>query len=82
MPDDDLIDKLLAQLPAPYPLSTGRSSNETSLPSVRREGTGMGYSFASFITLIPPSSLINHRRSCPYVPKYFSPARLGPWFKQ
>ncbi|KAK3497316.1 uncharacterized protein B0T23DRAFT_80835 [Neurospora hispaniola] len=39
MPDDDLIDKLLAQLPAPYPLSTGRSSNETSLPSVRRERT-------------------------------------------
>ncbi|EGZ76924.1 hypothetical protein NEUTE2DRAFT_52107 [Neurospora tetrasperma FGSC 2509] len=42
MPDDDLIDKLLAQLPAPYPLSTGRSSNETSLPSVRRESTELG----------------------------------------
>ncbi|KAK3355611.1 hypothetical protein B0H65DRAFT_53237 [Neurospora tetraspora] len=39
MPDDDLIDRLLAQLPAPYPLSTGRSGNETSLPSVRRERT-------------------------------------------
>ncbi|KAA8635322.1 hypothetical protein SMACR_01571 [Sordaria macrospora] len=40
MPEDDLIDKLLAQLPAPYPLSTSRSGNETSLLSVRRERTG------------------------------------------
>ncbi|KAK1777994.1 hypothetical protein QBC45DRAFT_468611 [Copromyces sp. CBS 386.78] len=40
MPDDDLIDKLLAQLPAPYPLSTGRSGNETSLSSVKGERTG------------------------------------------
>ncbi|KAK3388111.1 hypothetical protein B0T20DRAFT_365575 [Sordaria brevicollis] len=42
MRDDDLIDRLLAQLPAPYPLATGRSGNGTSLPSVRRERTEPG----------------------------------------